>query len=59
MNVCFRQIVGGGGGGERINQIPSRYFFWFVSFFLTCLLMRGTEENSGFSGPVGRQASAG
>lgn len=35
------------------------FLFFFILFFLICLLLGGKEENSGFSGPVGRQASAG
>lgn len=53
--------------GRQSGKIywPSPLQIFFVCFFLkkkkkkTCLLMRGTKENSGFSGPVGRQASAG
>lgn len=58
MNVCFRQTV----GENLLTKSPPDIFCLFLfkkKKKKTCLLMRGTKENSGFSGPVGRQASAG
>lgn len=55
MNVRFRWTV----GENLLTQSPPDIFFVCFIFFKTCLLKRGTKENNGFSGPVGRQASAG